>query len=67
MGLHPIDKGSEFIQDGMTLITETESDKYLKLSEKRKKEDLYPIPKDRYSKPSGGAAGFDDFVERWHE
>lgn len=67
MGLHPIDKGSEFIQDGMTLITETESDKYLKLSEKRKKEDLYPIPKDRYSKPSGGAGGFDDFVERWHE
>jgi hypothetical protein len=67
MGLHPVDKGSEFIENGMTLITETDSDKYLRLAKKRKKEDLYPIPEDRYSKPCGGSGGFDDFVERWHE
>jgi len=27
----------------------------------------YEIPDDRYSRPCGGAGGFDDFVERWHE
>jgi hypothetical protein len=66
MGLHPVDKGNEFVENGMTLITETDSDKYLKLVKKRKDE-LYSIPEDRYSKPCGGSGGFDDFVERWHE
>lgn len=45
------------------LITNIQSDKYLKDSEKKK----YDIPSDRYSRPCGGANGFDDFVERWHE
>jgi len=27
----------------------------------------YEIPDDRLSRPCGGAGGFDDFVERWHE
>lgn len=27
----------------------------------------YTLPKDRLSRPCGGAGGFDDFVERWHE
>jgi hypothetical protein len=31
-----VDKGDEFIDSGMTLITEVESEKYLKMSEKRK-------------------------------
>ena len=44
----------------MTLITEVASDKYLKKA-------TYDIPDDRYSRPCGGAHGFDDFVERWHE
>ena len=41
MGLKAVDKGDEFIQDGMTLITEIESDKYLNLSKKRKKKVSY--------------------------
>ena len=32
-----VDKGNDFIDSGMTLITEVESEKYLKLAEKRKK------------------------------
>jgi len=55
----------------MTLITETDSDRYLELARKqrleKKKEELYPIPEDRMDRPCGGPGGFDDFVERWHE
>jgi hypothetical protein len=61
MANSPIDKGNEFIKSGMTLITEISSEKYLKKTKK------YEIPIDRYSRPCGGAGGFDDFVERWHE
>lgn len=68
---HQVDKGELFIEQGMTLITEVESEKYLKMIEKRRKikenEELYPIPEDRLERPCGGAGGFDDFVERWHE
>jgi len=68
MGLFPVDKSKEFIEEGMTLITETDSEKYLKQYKKlKKKEELYEIPEDRYSRPCGGPNGFDDFVERWHE
>jgi hypothetical protein len=67
MGLFPVDKSKDFIEEGMTLITETDSEKYLKQYEKiKKKEELYSIPEDRYSRPCGGSNGFDDFVERWH-
>jgi len=61
MANSPVDKGSDFIKSGMTLITEIASEKYLKKTKK------YEVPKDRYSRPCGGAGGFDDFVERWHE
>ena len=68
---HKVDKGELFIEEGMTLITEVDSDKYLALAEKRRrakqKEELYQIPEDRLDRPCGGAGGFDDFVERWHE
>ena len=79
MANSPIDKGSDFIKSGMTLITEVESEKYLKKRQKSlqtenlhppvdsDQENLYEIPDDRYSRPCGGANGFDDFVERWHE
>ena len=71
MGNSPVDKSKDFIDDGMTLITETDADRYLDLAAKRnrnkRKEELYDIPKDRLSRPCGGAGGFDDFVERWHE
>lgn len=71
MGNSRVDKGQSFIDGGMTLITETDSDKYLNMASKRnrnkKKEELYPMPEDRMEKPCGGAGGFDDFVERWTE
>jgi hypothetical protein len=67
MGLHPVDKSKDFIKQGKTLITETDSERYLQLSKKKKKDELYPIPEDRYERHCGGSGGFDDFVERWHE
>jgi hypothetical protein len=42
------------------LITDYGSERYLKKLQ-------YDIPEDRYSRPCGGAGGFDDYVERWHE
>jgi hypothetical protein len=66
-----VDKSNEFIEEGMTLITETDSDRLLNIAAKRnrnkRKEELYPVPEDRMERPCGGAGGFDDFVERWHQ
>jgi hypothetical protein len=68
MANSPIDKSQDFIQSGMTLITELSSERYLKLVQKTKNlSKNYKIPENRYSRPCGGAGGFDDFVERWHE
>ena len=71
MGNSRVDKGQDFIDEGMTLITETDADRYLELARKqrqaKKREELYPMPEDRMERPCGGAGGFDDFVERWHE
>jgi len=71
MGNSRVDKGQNFIDEGMTLITETDSDRYLDAAAKRrrakKKEELYPMPEDRLERPCGGAGGFDDFVERWSD
>ena len=39
MGNSPTDKSKEFEESGMTLITQVESDKYLKKSEEKKKDD----------------------------
>jgi hypothetical protein len=65
-----VDKSSNFIEEGMTLITETDSDRLLNIAAKRnrnkRKEELYPVPEDRMERPCGGVGGFDDFVERWH-
>lgn len=60
MANSPVDKGNDFIKSGMTLITDQASDKYLKKTK-------YVVPEDRYSRHCGGAGGFDDYVERWHE
>ena len=65
MAIHKVDKGELFIQSGMTLITEIESEKYLKKVENAKKSKNYDVPSDRMSRQCGGAGGFDDFVERW--
>lgn len=72
MGNHfEVDKSTDFIEEGMTLITETDSDRLLDMVAKRnrnkRKEELYPVPEDRMERPCGGAGGFDDFVERWHQ
>ena len=71
MGNSRVDKGQNFIDEGMTLITETDADRYLELARKqrkaKKKEELYPMPEDRLERPCGGAGGFDDFVERWSD
>ena len=68
---HKVDKGEFFIEEGMTLITEVDSDKYLNMAARRRrakqKEELYQVPEDRLERPCGGAGGFDDFVERFEE
>ena len=63
MGNHRTDLGKDFIESGMTLITDPRSDKYLNRAKKAKN----TPPKDHLSRPCGGKDGFDDYVERWHE
>lgn len=63
MALSPTDKGEDFIQSGMTLISDPASDKYLRKVHKTK----YSVPEDRLSRQCGGANGFDDYVERFEE
>ena len=60
MAINPTDKSDEFIQSGMTLISQMDSEKYFKMLRKRK---ASQIPEDRMSRHCGGANGFDDFVE----
>ena len=56
MGLFPVDKSEQFIEEGRTLITETDSEKYLKAHRKQKKRDeIYDLPEDRLSRPCGGS------------
>lgn len=47
----------------VVLATSPMADKYL---QKARIKQYYETPEDRYSRPCGGAGGFDDFVERWH-
>jgi len=62
-----VDKAESFIESGMTLITEVESEKWLKIHEQNKKRAAARPPEDRLSRQCGGQGGFDDFVERWSE
>jgi len=64
---HKVDKSQEFIDEGMTLITEVESEKWMKIHQENKRKQNMTPPEDRMSRPCGGAGGFDDFVERWSE
>ena len=59
MAQSPVDKSQDFIESGMTLITDRASDRYLK------KRNIPPT--NRLSRPCCGKGGFDDYVERWHE
>lgn len=63
MANSPVDKSESFIKSGMTLISDSASEKHLR----RPKLNKYKIPNDRLSRPCGGAGGFDDFVERFGE
>jgi|TARA_B100000925_G_C21990864_1_gene466773 hypothetical protein len=48
---HKVDKGELFIQEGMTLITEVDSDKYLDMASRRrraKQKDGLHAPEDNY-------------------
>ncbi len=60
MANSPVDKSEDFVQSGMTLITELNSERLLKQIKKRKAKQ---VPEDRLSRPCGGAGGFDDYVE----
>lgn len=61
MANNPIpDQGKDFINSGMTLITDPRSDKYLNRVRKHPNDP----PSDRSSKWCGGKNGFDDYVER---
>jgi hypothetical protein len=66
MAIHSTDFNSEYMyQEHGTKVLATSpiADKYLQKAKRKQ----YNIPGDRYSRPCGGAGGFDDFVERWHE
>jgi hypothetical protein len=63
MAISPVDRSEEFIKSGMTLISDSSSDKYLRKVHRNK----YRVPEDRLAKPCGGAGGFDDYVERFEE
>lgn len=51
MGNSPTDKGKNFIASGMTLITQIDSEKYLKAAKKKKEKENRK----------------DDYLERWQE
>ena len=65
MAIHPTDFNQEIMRaehGTEVLITSPLADRYLQKSKINK----YSVPEDRYSRPCGGAGGFDDFLERWH-
>ena len=64
MANSPVDKSEAFIKSGMTLISDYDSEKYLR---KFRKQNKYSLPNDRLSRPCGDDGGFDDFVERFEE
>ncbi len=73
MGNAKVDRDKKYMREtwGTThLVTDYNSLPEKKVLQEVMHDDLndeYKIPSDRYSKHCGGAHGFDDFVERWHE
>ncbi len=69
---HKVDKSQDFMDEGMTLITETDSDKYLAMAAKRnrnkRKGRVYDLPEDRDEVVLVVAlVVLTYFVERWTE
>ena len=65
MAIHPTDYNSEMMRaehGTVVLATSPMADKYLRQAHMKK----YSVPEDRYSRPCGGAGGFDDYCERMH-
>ena len=60
MAYSPTDVGKDFVESGMTLISQPASDRWLKKVKRS-------VPNNRLSRPCGGVGGFDDFVERFDE
>jgi len=79
MGNSPVDRNTDYMKSmwGTTSLTsdywslprENQSDPEERMLSEVMHDDLnqkHKVPKDRMSRPCGGAGGFDDFVERWH-
>lgn len=64
MANSPVDKSEAFIKSGMTLISDYDSEKYLR---KFRKQNKCSLPNDRLSRPCGDADEVEDFVERFEE
>lgn len=73
MGHQPVDRNENYMKEmwGTTrLVTDYGSLPKKQVIQEVMHDDLdkdYEIPENRMSRPCGGAGGFDDFVERWHE
>ena len=69
----PVDRNKKYMREmwGTTkLVTDYDSLSPKQVLQEVMHDDLkkeYQIPENRLSRPCGGANGFDDFVERWHE
>ena len=73
MGQQPVDRDKKYMEEtwGTTrLVTDYGDLPKKQVIQEVMHDDLnkeYEIPEDRMSRPCGGAGGFDDFVERWHQ
>ena len=73
MGHQPVDRDKKYMEEtwGTTkLVTDYDSLPKKQVIQEVMHDDLnkeYEIPENRMSRPCGGAGGFDDFVERWHQ
>jgi len=73
MGHQPVDRNENYMREtwGTTkLVTDYGELPKKQVIQEVMHDDLdkeYEIPEDRMSRPCGGAGGFDDFVERWHQ
>ena len=69
----PVDRDKKYMREmwGTTkLVTDYNSLPSKQVLQEVMHDDLdnkYHIPENRLSRSCGGAGGFDDFVERWHE
>ena len=69
----PVDRNTNYMREMWgteKLVTDYDSLPQKQVLQEVMHDDLnhkYKIPENRLSRHCGGANGFDDFVERWHE